>query len=94
MKLNLYSSIADSYQNNSQKIRVLTEDWVGEYIFCPSCMPDIENMQVIGFSVGKDNKEAFDNLLIKSQYLKNTSFNELIAFELVDGKQDVFTIQD
>ena len=59
-----------------------------------SDMPDIENMQVIGFSVGKDNKEAFDNLLIKSQYLKNTSFNELIAFELVDGKQDVFTIQD
>jgi len=67
------------------------------YTFQPnseSDMPDIENMQVIGFSMGKDNKDAFDNLLIKSQYLKDTSFNELIAFELVDGKQDVFTIQD
>jgi len=37
MHLNLYSPLADGYTSNSQKIRVLTEDWVEEYIFCPSC---------------------------------------------------------
>ena len=37
MYLNLYSSISNSYKNNSQKIRVLTEKWVYEHIFCPNC---------------------------------------------------------
>ena len=37
MHLNLYSPIADKYNSNSQKIRVLTEKWVHEYIYCPNC---------------------------------------------------------
>lgn len=37
MNLNLYSSQADKYQSNSQKIRVLSENWVSEYIYCPNC---------------------------------------------------------
>jgi len=37
MNLNLYSVMADKYSSNSQKIRVLTENWVNEYIFCPCC---------------------------------------------------------
>ena len=37
MHLNLYSPLADGYNSNSQKIRVLTENWVEKYIFCPSC---------------------------------------------------------
>ena len=37
MNLNLYSSLSDNYSNNSQKIRVLTEKWALENIFCPSC---------------------------------------------------------
>jgi type II restriction enzyme len=37
MSLNLYSTIANGYNNNSQKIRVLTENWVNKYIYCPSC---------------------------------------------------------
>jgi len=37
MSLNLYSSVADNYNNNSQKIRVLTESWVNEHIYCPNC---------------------------------------------------------
>ena len=37
MSLNLYSAKADIYQSNSQKIRVLTEDWVNEFIYCPNC---------------------------------------------------------
>lgn len=61
--------------------------------YSESDVPDIENMQVIGFSQGIDTKEAFNTLLQQQQYLKNTTFNEVIAMELVDGKQDVFTIQ-
>jgi type II restriction enzyme len=37
MNLNLYSTQADKYQSNSQKIRVLSENWVSEYIYCPNC---------------------------------------------------------
>lgn len=37
MSLNLYSAKADIYQSNSQKIRVLTENWVNEFIYCPNC---------------------------------------------------------
>ena len=37
MNLNLSSSLADKYNSNSQKIRVLTESWVHKYIYCPSC---------------------------------------------------------
>ncbi|MDY0117178.1 MAG: DpnI domain-containing protein [Sulfurimonadaceae bacterium] len=37
MNLNLYSIKADNYNSNSQKIRVLTEDWVNEFIYCPNC---------------------------------------------------------
>lgn len=46
MNLNLYSSLLDVYSNNSQKIRVLTEKWALENIFCPSCggiINDYEN---------------------------------------------------
>jgi hypothetical protein len=59
-----------------------------------SDIPDIENMQVIGFSEGKDKKEAFKNLLANQQYLRDTTFNEIIALELADERKDVFTIDD
>lgn len=59
-----------------------------------SDIPDIENMQVIGFPEGKDKKEAFKNLLANQQYLRDTTFNEIIALELADERKDVFTIDD
>ena len=31
------TQIANSYKSNSQKIRVLTEDWVSSEIYCPNC---------------------------------------------------------
>ncbi|MEK7559574.1 MAG: DpnI domain-containing protein [Patescibacteria group bacterium] len=37
MQLNLNTKITDKYTSNSQKIRILTEDWVDKSIFCPSC---------------------------------------------------------
>lgn len=37
MKLNLRSDLSSYYSSNSQKIRVLTESWVNEHIYCPNC---------------------------------------------------------
>jgi len=45
VSLNLYSVLGDSYKSNSQKIRVLTESWVNEYIHCPSCGNNLSEYQ-------------------------------------------------
>jgi len=37
MELMFNTRIADNYTSQSQKIRVLTEDWVDNSIFCPNC---------------------------------------------------------
>ena len=66
------------------------------YTFQPnneSDIPDIENMQVIGFSKGLNSKEAFENLKIKSSYLKETNFNKIISMELKDKKFEYFNLK-
>ncbi|WP_419771378.1 MAG: DpnI domain-containing protein [Candidatus Marinarcus sp.] len=61
MSLNLYSTIADKYNSNSQKIRVLTEKWVNEYIYCPNCGNSINeyenNKPVADFYCSKCNED-------------------------------------
>lgn len=37
MNLLLNSKLADEYTSSSQKIRVLTEDWVDRQVYCPNC---------------------------------------------------------
>jgi type II restriction enzyme len=37
MKLQFNASLASSYNSPSQKVRVMTESWVGNNIFCPNC---------------------------------------------------------
>lgn len=37
MKLTFDQKLATNYKNTSQKVRVLTEDWVNNSIFCPNC---------------------------------------------------------
>ena len=66
------------------------------YTFQPnseSDIPDIENIQVIVFSKGLNSKEAFENLKIKSSYLKETNFNEIISMELKDKKFEYFNLK-
>ncbi len=50
-----------------------------------SAEPDIENLQVIGFSDGNDEKEAFDGLIHENPYLLGTAFDELICIEVKGG---------
>ncbi len=35
--MTLNKQLAEQYKSSSQKIRVITENWVGQEIFCPSC---------------------------------------------------------
>jgi hypothetical protein len=44
--------------------------------------PDIENCQVIGFADGLNSQQAFENLVRDNSYLSQTTFNELICYEL------------
>ena len=59
--LNLYSPLADKYNSNSQKIRVLTESWVATHIFCPSCGIAVSNYEnnkpVADFYCSKCNED-------------------------------------
>lgn len=45
MNFNFDISLAENYKSNSQKIRVMSENWVGKNIFCPICgNPHISNL--------------------------------------------------
>jgi type II restriction enzyme len=61
MNLNLYSTIAENYDSNSQKIRVLTENWVSQYVYCPSCGNSVNgyenNKPVADFYCSKCNED-------------------------------------
>ncbi len=37
MNLSFNAKLAENYSSSSQKIRVLTEDWVDRQIYCPNC---------------------------------------------------------
>ncbi|MCH7559153.1 MAG: hypothetical protein IIB56_17110 [Planctomycetes bacterium] len=57
------------------------------YTFQPeseSIEPDIENCQVIGFAKGKNPKQAFQNMIQENSNLLETTFDELICYELKD----------
>lgn len=43
MRLSFETSLAKQYKNQSQVIRVLSENWVGKEVFCPNCGWVIKN---------------------------------------------------
>jgi len=45
MQINFDLKISEPYKNASQKIRVLTEDWVDKEIFCPACGRSIKHYE-------------------------------------------------
>lgn len=45
MNLFFNQNLARQYKSQSQKIRVLTENWVDTQVFCPSCGTNIENFE-------------------------------------------------
>lgn len=55
---------------------------------------DIENLQVLGIAEGKDEKDALTNLLKDNEYLLDTDYEDVVAFELIDGKSYGLTLMD
>jgi len=53
-----------------------------------SSEPDIENCQVIGFAEGNTAELAFRRLVRENEYLLETTFDEVIAYELTPSAQD------
>lgn len=52
--------------------------------------PDIENLQVIGFSDGMNAEDAFERLLQQNEYLLDTSFDEIFSLELANGNKKTY----
>jgi type II restriction enzyme len=61
MELVLPVEIAKLYSSNSQRIRIMTEYWVGNTIFCPNCGSKLTNFRnnspVADFYCGKCSEE-------------------------------------
>lgn len=60
--------------------------------------PDIENCQVIEFSEGNDENDAFKKLINENEYLLKTSFDVLLCIELKNkfqyNKSKIFSLND
>lgn len=78
MNLNLYSSISHQYSSASQKIRVLTEKWSLENIFCPSCGGEINE-----YENNKPVADFYCKICIEDYELK--SKKDKIGKKIVDG---------
>ncbi len=59
-----------------------------------SSEPDIENMQVIGFSQGDTVQDALRKLLELNEYLVNTNFDEIFAIQLENDHREYFSLSD
>lgn len=78
MKISFENRIAENYKSLSQKIRVLTEGWVDNEIFCPACGCDIEHYA--------NNKPVADFFCLncKEDY-ELKSKKDSIGSKIVDG---------
>jgi type II restriction enzyme len=45
MELRLPVGVAKDYSSGAQRIRVMTEYWVNDSIFCPSCGNELSNFE-------------------------------------------------
>lgn len=78
MQTTFNTQIAQAYKSNSQKIRVLTENWVDTEIFCPNCGHDLsgyENNRPVADFYCKNCAEEYE---LKSK-------KDSIGKKIVDG---------
>ncbi len=54
----------------------------------------VENCQILGWSKGETQQEAFRNLVKENKFLKEMDFNEIMCQELVNGKVYYFSLKD
>lgn len=60
--------------------------------FSESLEPDVDNMQVIGFSQGYTAKDAFNRLLGTNPFLKDTGFDEVFSLQLAGDDREYFRL--
>lgn len=53
--------------------------------------PDVENFQVLGFSVGNDEEDAVSNFLAQSEWLAETNFDEVFVLELKEDSKGILS---
>ncbi len=79
MKLYFDPKIADKYNSPSQKIRVLTEDWVGRQVYCPNC----GNLEIGKYKNNKPVADFFCSNCKEDYELK--SKKDSFGNKIVDG---------
>lgn len=82
MDLQMRFDMADSYKSNSQKIRVITEDWVSKNLFCPCC----GNSYINHFTNNRPVADFYCEKCSEEYELK--SKNGAIANKVNDGAYD------
>ena len=50
-----------------------------------SIEPDCDNAQLIGIAEGINQEDAFNKLLNKYDYLKQSNFEEIYCYQLIDN---------
>lgn len=48
----------------------------------------IDNLQVLGFALGSNKKEAIRKFVLENEWIKEAGFSEVMAFALVEGLKD------
>lgn len=79
MNLSFDKKLADGYTSQSQKIRVLTEDWVGNQIYCPNC----GHLDIIKYSNNKPVADFFCSNCKEDYELK--SKKDKMSNRILDG---------
>lgn len=79
MNLSFETKLADNYTSQSQKIRVLTESWVGNQIYCPNCGDD----EIDKYENNKPVADFFCSHCKEDYELK--SKKESVGNKIVDG---------
>jgi len=78
MELKLPFEVAKDYSSSSQRIRVMTEYWVNDSVFCPNCGTNLSNFQ--------NNKPVADFYCKKcSEEYELKSKNGIVGKKIVDG---------
>ena len=99
MLLNFDTSIGAAYSSNSQRIRVISEKWTSENIYCPACGEQVRNFEnnrpVADFYCPKCN-EQFEQKAKKGNFANKVlggQYDQMIARLSSTDKPNFFFLQ-